>query len=70
MDFPKTKPSRIDSMDLNDVINRIILRFQAKREDALYIESTITAAICDREECAFKDGFYLCLELLNDNILK
>lgn len=68
MDFPKTR--MFTGTDLNTPINDINHRFHAKGKDALYVESTITAIVCEREEYAFKDGFYLCLELLNGNIFK
>lgn len=51
-------------------INGIIDRFHATGADLLYIERTINAATTEKEENAFKNGFYLCLELVNGNILK
>lgn len=65
-DFLQTKSS--EGPETRNAINGIIKRFQAEGKDALYVESMIIATMCAREESAFKDGFYLCLELLNGNM--
>lgn len=65
--FPGTKP---DVPEVREAINGITSRCHAAGTDALYIESTINAAMCAREEEAFTAGFYLCLELINGNIFK
>ncbi|HJB29628.1 MAG TPA: hypothetical protein IAA06_12690 [Candidatus Blautia faecavium] len=65
--FPGTKT---DVPEVREAINGITARCKATGTDALYIESTINAAMCAREEAAFTAGFYLCLELLNGNIFK
>ena len=54
--------------ETDNAIDNIAKYFNASGKAKLYIESEIRCALCTREETAFEDGFYLCLELLNGNI--
>ena len=53
-----------------EAITNIAKHFDASTDDFLFIEAQVNQAICEKEEITFQDGFYLCLELLNGNLLR
>lgn len=61
-----------DGSEINPMVHKAIAtiaeRFRAEEHDRSYIESQVTETICVCEKEAFRQGFYLCLELINGNI--
>lgn len=56
--------------ETDEAIDNIARHFDTQGEGWIFIETELEHAVCAREEVAFKDGFYCCLELLNGNVFK
>lgn len=61
---------RNEVADVQKTIDEIRFYFKGSIADYNYIETKVMEAICNQEKYAFVNGFYLCLELLNGNIMK
>ena len=56
--------------ETDNAIDNLATYFDTQEDGWNFIETEIEKILCAREEAAFKDGFYCCLELINGNIFK
>ena len=61
---------RKEGEQVQEAIDNIVSHFNGGLKDSIYVEGQWTELICTREKDAFIDGFYMCLELLNGNVMK